>query len=190
MDVLGALQACLGQSHSAPKIRGLFEGLNAGFAPTVGGKTYVAGDVADFGEGWVDLHALRFEPKHGFKCQSDDFLLKVVFDDVLDRCLHFCTGIQIICAGVNTSVDPSTIVLKNAQVCFRPELEPTLPWDVVHMFCGAFSGWSQAARWLDGNKTMCLGQEIFIDNDPQVMTLWNMKHSATYRTLPLDYKTA
>ena len=190
MDVLDALQACLGQSHSAPKIRGLFEGLNAGFAPVVGRRTYVAGDVAGFGEDWVDLHALRFEPKHGFKCHSDDFLVKVVFDGMLDRCLHFCTGIQIICAGVNTSVDPSTIILKNAQVCFRPEFEPTLPWDVVHMFCGAFSGWSQAARWLDGNKTMCLGQEIFIDNDPQVMQLWNIKHSATYRTLPLDYKTA
>ena len=170
---------------------GLFSGLKAGYFPSIGPSTFVAGNVTSFGDEWIVLQALWFVPKAGFQGDKDTLNVRIAFQGLSDKCLHVCPGIQVVCIGdCSSMLDGNTLTLRNARVCFRPEHEPTLPVDVMHLFCGAYGGWSQAVRWLDKTQRLCLGQEMFIDRDPQVMTVWNAKHCAEFRRLPLDANQA
>lgn len=123
------------------QIRGLFTGLDPGFFPSIGTRTLVAGEVVSFGDDWIDLRARWFTPAAGFVIADHPSVITVSLDDALNRCLHLCQGIDIICAGERTDIAKNKVRLANAQICFRPELAVSMPWDVTHLFCGAFCGW-------------------------------------------------
>ena len=63
----------------------------------------------------------------------------------------------------------------------------TLPSRGTSCTCsaGGFGGWSQAIRWMDRTHEVCLGQEIFVDRDPLIMSIWDVKHGSKHRQLPL-----
>ncbi|CAK9108644.1 unnamed protein product [Durusdinium trenchii] len=174
------------QTFHDGRIRALFSGLGPGFTPTVGQRTWVAGEVLSYGDDWIDLRAFWFVPSSGFTEPTDFSKITVSFDDVCNRCLRLASGVEVICSGDRVGSESDTVKLVNACLGFRPELEVLLPWDVTHLFSGAFCGWHQGLQWLDtAAKALCIGQEIFVDHDPEVMAIWQIKHTAKARSLPL-----
>ena len=185
MDELDDLLSCL-QTHVQPVVRGLFKGLQTGPLPMLGSRTVVAGNVTSYGDDWVDLMAMWFVPGTGFLPPREERITRVHIHDILHKNLHLCQGVQIMCIGEKKpGSDDHDVTLTDANICFRPEFDPALPWDCFHMFCGGFCGWSQALRWMDRAQEIYLGQEIFLDADPQIMSIWSVKHGTQYRTLPL-----
>ena len=174
------------QTFQDGKIRALFSGLGPGFTPSVGQRTWVAGEVLSYGDDWIDLRALWFVPASGFTEPTGFSKITFSFDNVCNRCLRLAAGIEVICSGDRIDSDSNSVKLANAHLGFRPELEISLPWDVTHLFCGAFCGWHQGLQWLDtAAKTFYVGQEIFVDRDPEVMSIWQVKYASTARSLPL-----
>lgn len=149
MDELELLLGDL-QEHVKGGVRGLSTGLKAGYFPSIGPMTFVAGNVTSYGGEWINLQAMWFVPNAGFQVDSETCSARIAFERLSDKRLHVCPGVQVICMGERTVMhDCNAVTLKDARICFRPEHEPTLPWDewdVIHMFCGAFGGWSQAIR--------------------------------------------
>ena len=185
MDKLDDLLSLL-QKDVQSEIRGLFSGLQVGSTPRLGSKTLIAGNVVTYGDEWVDLAALWFVPGVGFGPPKDEAITRVHMHDIQMKNLHLCSGIQIVCIGDQApGLGVHDIILNNARTCFRPDFDPSLPWDFLHMFCGGFGGWSQAIRWLDKEHEVCLGQEIFLDRDPLIMSIWDVKHGLQRRQLPL-----
>ena len=185
MDLLDPSLRDLIQEIDDCRVRGLFSGLRPGPTPTVGARTFIAGEVLDYGDEWVDLRALWFTPAAGFVESTDDLMVRVSFHEPRNRCLHLCKGIDIVCSGERVEPSSSIIKLDKAHICFKPEVS-SLPWDVAHLFCGAFCGWHHGLKWLDSEaKAICVGQELFIDHDSEVMTIWQAKYATPVRTLPL-----
>ncbi|CAK8997646.1 unnamed protein product, partial [Durusdinium trenchii] len=190
MDELEDLLSDL-QKHAKPLVRSLFSGLQEGAYPMVGSRTAVAGGVISYGDDWVDLMAMWFVPGSGFVPPKNDMPTRVRIHDILHRNLHLCPGAQIVCIGdKELGSHEHELFLHDAKICFRPDFDPALPWDCLHNFCGGFSGWSQALRWLDHSREICLGQEIFVDWDPQIMKIWSIKHGLPHRLLPLPSREA
>ena len=190
MDELEDLLSDL-QKHAKPLVRSLFSGLQEGAYPMVGSRTAVAGGVISYGDDWVDLMAMWFVPGSGFVPPKNDMPTRVRIHDILHRNLHLCPGAQIVCIGdKELGSHEHELFLHDAKICFRPDFDPALPWDCLRNFCGGFSGWSQALRWLDHSREICLGQEIFVDWDPQIMKIWSIKHGLPHRLLPLPSREA
>ena len=189
MEELEGRLDCIHQAHVKNEIRGLFAGLTPGFLPMVGSRTFVVGDVTDFGTDWLQVMAHWFVPGAGFSRPVEDKCIKICFHDVCRRGLHVCPGIQVMCTGLQTSkTTDDAVVLDHATIGFRPEYSAALPWDAVHFFSGTFCGWSQGLHYVDG--TICLGQEVYIDHDVGVMELWSVKNQANFRPLPLQRGTS
>ena len=75
---------------------------------------------------------------------------------------------------------------KDSYLVPRLELNGALAWNTTHLFSGAFGGWSQAFHWLERNERLILiDREIFVDNDEQMMEIWNQNNESPYVRLPL-----
>eukprot|EP00438_Fugacium_kawagutii_P031982 Skav207043 [mRNA] locus=scaffold975:331372:335483:- [translate_table: standard] len=49
------------------------------------------------------------------------------------------------------------------------------PWTCVHLFAGAFDGWSRAFTWLESQNTFVVENTIELDCDPQVARCWDLR---------------
>ena len=127
MDLLDpGLRDLIQELHDC-RIRGIFSGLRPGPTPTVGARTFVAGEVLDYGDEWIDLRALWFTPAAGFVESNDDLVVRVSFHDPQNRSLHLCKGIDIVCSGERVEPSGNIIKLDKAHICFKPELVSSLP---------------------------------------------------------------
>eukprot|EP00438_Fugacium_kawagutii_P001430 Skav205001 [mRNA] locus=scaffold3521:100694:103414:- [translate_table: standard] len=52
---------------------------------------------------------------------------------------------------------------------------PDLPWTYVHLFSGAFQGWSQALEWMQTKGLAQEARQVSIDNDPDIARIWNVQ---------------
>ena len=69
----------------------------------------------------------------------------------------------------------------------RPEFSLDFGREAVHLFCGAFGGWSQALRWMPKSAIGITVGRIFIDHDVDVMSCWPRKFDEPYyQHLPIS----
>ena len=185
MDELELLLSHLDQDLLRKDVRMMFSGLTPGFMPTVGARTVMAGNLLSFCNDWLEIEALWYVPGIGFQPHEDKQDFRIYMDGVCARHIHLARGIQLVCTGERVlSTDSAAISLRNARICFRPEVALSMPWDAVHMFSGAFGGWHQALNWLDKQgQSICVGQEIFLDQDPRVMEVWSLKFGTPFQHL-------
>ena len=59
-----------------------------------------------------------------------------------------------------------------------PEKVEGFPINLVHFFSGAYGGWERASFWLHHQKFLHLQQTIAIDNDEEVMKVWQIRNEA------------
>ena len=97
-----------------------------------------------------------------------------------------CSGEKILLAGILKSIseDGTTIELqKGATIVHYPELH----WNVLHLFSGGYSGWSQAAEWLEtADVGFIADRQLFLDWDPTVVKTCALNHSALVVKAPLE----
>ena len=117
----------------------------------------------------------------------------LVVPGLADRGISLARNSRVICAG------KATIFQKDMMVKFEthpivvpfPELVPDLAWEAVHLFAGAFHGWSQALRWISKqNQPFELAREVSIDWDEDVMKIWSVKHGRTPKLPPFEPVTS
>eukprot|EP00438_Fugacium_kawagutii_P007017 Skav233753 [mRNA] locus=scaffold1792:300466:304788:- [translate_table: standard] len=49
------------------------------------------------------------------------------------------------------------------------------PWTCVHLFAGAFDGWSRAFAWLESHSMFAVENTIELDCDPRVAKSWDLR---------------
>lgn len=108
------------------------------------------------------------------------------------RSFHLIPGSQIACIGdpIAPNRDDHWFLAPGTVACPRPELDADLACNFVHAFCGSFSGCSQAASFL--SRAECghrVGQQISIDQDDTVMSLWATKHGSKVYKAPIACQT-
>lgn len=176
------------------KLKGLFTGVSeTTFLPRSGERHVCAGDIVQSGDSWLDIAALQFIPGTGFACCHDaDHIIKVHLESPAKRSIRLSVGVQVLCAGVLTRQCPGKeIWLEDATISFRPEFVKEMEWTTLHLYAGAFSGWSQAMHWLHDTQEFVLnGQEIFIDVDDMVMQVWSLKNHAAVLSTPIAFDVA
>eukprot|EP00438_Fugacium_kawagutii_P019536 Skav235669 [mRNA] locus=scaffold358:1103709:1108024:+ [translate_table: standard] len=79
--------------------------------------------------------------------------------------------------GFDGSMGPDAkVVLQSNEQIWR--LSPgTLKggWSCIHLFAGAFGGWSRAFRWLREQGLFAFQKELTIDSDPKVAEVWQVQ---------------
>ena len=148
----------------------------------------IVGTVVNMNSNVFSISAMTFHPYGGFQVAEPDMTYDVEVDDLHARAISMKPGCQTICMGKGT-LDAAQKKLRldqDALILHRPEFSADFGWDAVHLFCGAFGGWSQAIKWMSRTKLgIVVGREIFIDYDRDVMECWAQKYGAKYGTLPL-----
>ena len=169
----------------------LFSGLDdSGPTLTLGSRILTAGEVELVVGDFVTLGVFPFRPSVGFDCgQSLESKLKVKIPHLADRSISLSPGVHILCAGTPSCNQLDYIEYEDdVVITFRPEFDKLMPWNLFHSFAGAYSGWAQAAEFLDRNETaFCLGQEVELDINEQVMQLWSVKHASKPRVCPIHW---
>ena len=140
----------------------------------------------------VTIGIFPFKPSVGFdRGISLDTKMTVKVPHLAARSISLSTGVHILCAGTPACSQPEFIEFEDdAIITFRSEFDRLMPWNMFHSFSGAFSGWAQAADFLDRTEAaFCLGQEFELDIDEQVMQLWSVKHSLMPLKCPIHWST-
>ena len=159
----------------------LFSGL-ADSGPTLmlGSRILTAGEVELVVGDFVTLGVFPFRPSVGFDSGRPlESKMTVKVPHLADRSISLSTGAHILCAGTPSCNQQDYIEHEDDVVTFRPEFDKLMPWNMFHSFAGAYSGWAQAADFLDRTEAaFCLGQEFELDINEQVMQLWSVKHTS------------
>lgn len=151
-------------------------------------KTFVAGLICGIDGEHVSAKIFRFFPHKGF---SVDPALGRDFDLVLpriaDRPANMYVGAHILCLGPTTKVTDTSIEFDtNVAVGTRPDMVEDMSWSALHLFAGAFSGWTQAARWISQAKCgITIGQEIEVDAAIDVASTWAADNCHSVLTAPV-----
>lgn len=92
------------------------------------------------------------------------------------------------CWKFDQAAEDKEIWLDTATVSFRPELIREMEWTSLHLYAGAFSGWSQALHWLNDSQDFLLkGPEISVDIDSMVMQIWSLKNHKAVTHTPIGH---
>ena len=133
------------------------------------------------------MHLHRFTPGRRFvKSPHDQKCVSIHIPNVGSRALHLFQGLEIF--GWGSPVAPGTseqwFFNEHAAVVPKPEADPDLALNVIHLFAGAFAGWEQAASGLPKARIgQSIGQQIAVDRDDVVMATLAQKHGIRcYRT--------
>ena len=138
------------------KMKGIFTGMKMG-APALqwDGGLLCVGEVSLMGMNQFTLRPWTFNPSEGFRPDLNHEEVNVVMMSHLPLRSDFRCGATVICSG-SGEIKPNNLIhfYKDAYVIPRPrpEFNPAFAWDLSHLFCGAFGGWSQAANWLGRNE--------------------------------------
>ena len=76
-----------------------------------------------------------------------------------------------------------------------PQYHKDMPWNVAHLFSGAYEGWLRAMFWLQGsNQSRSFATHVSVDWNVQVMNTWKCNHQMDYIQSPIpvdfDFKKA
>ena len=151
--------------------------------------TICSGEILELSETEMKLGLFPFEPHRGFNDEAETKVFDIHISNFSRRSIKLAPNCWVVCAG------KADFVLNQDRVCFsdqtvlqhRPELSHHMAWDVCHLFCGAFEGWSRALAWLSGKGlNLSVRREIHIDHCPRVMQTWSHNHGTEAYRAPLD----
>ena len=151
-----------------------------------------AGNVMMVKNDILRLGLCPFECGSGFVSDKDPVSFTVRIPDLPQRSMPLPIGSKILCAGTADIdlADTRINYTKDVAVMHFPELLQEMPWNSMHLFAGAFNGWSQAERWIaNANLGITFASEVFVDNSEDIMRLWSVKHSKAFLTPPFRPST-
>ena len=182
---------CLQDPFWSAKTKGVFAGLHNGPGICWDDLTILAGTFTGtfMDELLIDLG--QYIEYEGFVF-SDATSSQIAIPGISTRALSFQVGDQILCCGrlhqVTTSRwkgDTHVTLTK------RPVFDCQAEWDFVHLFAGAFHGWSQAVNMLPKFvDSFRIGAQLSIDSDSEVAQVWMERHKQPCHVGPLRPRTA
>ena len=148
----------------------------------------VMGTVVQMDQNVLSISAMIFHPYGGFEEADSKLNHDIQIDDLQDRAICIKPGCQITCVGKGIRDDgqKKLHLAADTLILHRPDFSADFSWDAIHLYCGAFGGWSQALCWLSKTRqgTVC-SREIFVDHDSDVMQCWAQKFALKFATLPI-----
>lgn len=156
-------------------------------------KVIVVGEVESVEGDYIKMGLLPFTPAQGFGPAADPAHRVVVRTPFLgQRSICLSEGVRVTCAGETICNKDDFIEFKDeATITFRADFDRDMPCSMIHCFSGAYSGWSQAAEFLDKTaSSFCLHQQFEIDLNEQAMELWSVKHGQQPFRCPIHWSTA
>ena len=143
--------------------------------------TICSGQVEDIMDDAIVLDLFPFKSGSGFIVDEKRIMKKIFIPGFRNRSFACAKRCHITCAGVLLGSETAQDIhfRKDVILQHRPELQCDLPWDGLHLFCGAFDGWSRALNWLaKSNCNFSLRREVHVDSSPQVMDTWAFNHAS------------
>lgn len=155
------------------KCRGLFEGLTPGPCIQWDDLSIIAGTCVMIEENKLVMQLASFVPKEGFHFR-DGPECDVCIPGVHSRANFFGSGDRVICCGKIHQVDDRRWVGETQTIAIPfPIFSLEQHWNAVHLFAGAFDGWSQAFGWIPfADPDFLLGTQIHVDSDIEVAQAW------------------
>lgn len=180
-DLLGTLGAPWEQ-----KCRGLFEGLQGGPCFKWEDITSIAGLCSTIGVNSIYAHLATFVPGKGFAFEAGPEC-EIVIPGVHERALSFGQGDRFLCNGklvqVNAAkweTDSQAVVIPFPVFCMESQ------WHAIHLFSGAFAGWTQAFNQIPRLlEDFLIGSQLHGDSDLEVAQAWVHRTGQTYYATPL-----
>ena len=172
------------------KLRSLFAGLEAECRVLHWDDiTICSGQVEEICEDTVTLDLFTFRRGSGFIPDEKVQTMKIHIPGFRSRAFACARKCHITCAGrlSEPMSDTSLSFCSDVVLQHRPELQIDMPWDAIHLFCGAFDGWSRALQWLaKSNLGFSLRREVHIDSSEEVMDTWAYNHDGELLHAPLE----
>ena len=157
----------------------------------VGQRTMVAMLVDKVSQDWIHGSLCSLHHRIGLHWEGLLTADASVHVPGLNHCYPLvCTGEKIFIAGIPRSVSDDGLTLelqRGGTVVHYPEVASELHWNMLHLFSGGFSGWSQAAEWLETAEVgFVVDRQVFLDWDPSVVKTCAMNHTALVVKAPLE----
>lgn len=158
-------------------------------------KVLIAGNVVMINDAFIELLPCEFHPGVGFAVAKPGSKTMRLSLDMSRRSIAPKAGDQIICYGMQVQAASwETLAFgDDAIVVFRAQWRPEEPLHVLHLFSGAYCGWSRALRWMAHALPLVnVATEVCIDHDPKIMEAWSCQHGirhqkgTTLSTAPVD----
>ena len=144
-----------------------------------GCSVVLAGKVIEILDESMKLQCLRFTPWEGLSPCDESELMTVVVPRLRQRSFKAEIGHEITLFGTITdkSEAPVWVFDDDVLLVHRTQFDNSLPINALHLFSGAFCGWSRALSWIGKNvPELKTGTQTFVDADPVVMSAWAHQH--------------
>ena len=108
-----------------------------------------------------------------------------------ENALTLCEGSWFGFSGVSVqSIDYDTRIARmvpdeKSNFWFISEMVENFPINMIHCFSGAYGGWERASYWLHQQKFVHVQQTLAIDNDEEVMKVWQLRTEAVMCIPPI-----
>ncbi|CAK9094328.1 Uncharacterized protein SCF082_LOCUS44343 [Durusdinium trenchii] len=118
--------------------------------------------------------------------------MRLLVPDLSKRSIALKVDDHIVCFGPQVhdaswealAFGDDTLIVHRS--CWRPEE----PFHLLHLFAGAYSGWSRAVHWLAKTLDQVeVATELFIDNDPKIMGVWSCQTGMRHHHGKMTSKT-
>ena len=190
MDRVNVLLESLPMPWSA-KTRGVLAGLADAPGVCWDDLSILAGFFVEAHADGIDLELGRFVANEGFIFDAT-FHAKIAIPGASERALSFQSGEVILCCGRLQQLS-TTCWRADANVTLmkRPVFDIKAEWDFLHLFAGAFHGWSQAFNMLPKLvESFHVGAQVSLDADLEVAQIWMEKHKLPCHVGPLRPRQA
>ena len=148
------------------------------------GKVIISGLVAMATEAALELEPFEFNPGRGYVVPTNGLpKVRVTVPNLNRRSLTPAVGDHITCVGTQVVGGQwSSLALGvDTVIVFRPKLVDSEPLNVLHVFAGAYGGWTRALHWLSSKvPAIQIAHELFIDNDERIMKVWSCQYGTTH----------
>ena len=165
----------------------------AGHLLRVDGKVLIAGRIEEIYESYLMLSPFEFRPGSGFAAANPEVkAMRLLVPDLSKRSIALKVDDYIVCFGPQAH-DASWEALAfgdDTLIVHRPCWRPEEPFHLLHLFAGAYSGWSRAVHWLAKTLDQVeVATELFIDNDPKIMGVWSCQTGMRHHHGKMTSKT-
>ena len=168
------------------KCVGLFEGICNGPVLMWDDLTILAGECSKVEIDVLEVQFAHFQYGSGFNFNVGQ-KGTIRIPDIHQRALPFGDGDRIICCGKMRCLEGQTWIGDRQTVAIPfPSFNHEAHWNAVHLFSGAFDGWTQAFNRLPRVfGDFLIGSQVHLDADLEVAQAWVKKHGIPYSATPL-----
>ena len=149
-----------------------------------GGKVIISGMVALATEAVLEVEPFEFNPGRGFVVPSPKgSKIRIAVPELGRRAVFPSVGDHITCVGSQIVDNQWETISLGADTVIVPQFKHTEPLNVLHLFAGAYGGWTRAAHWLaDAVPALPIAHELHVDHDERIMQVWSRQHGVPHST--------